>query len=102
MIEIAGYDSYVTSERESCCLDMAHIIDDYECFIDDLCQLLGIENSEFSQTLMSNKLKNDIYKRVEFLKIMESRHDREVVPEALKNDREVFRYAGKYAGKYEV
>jgi len=52
---------------------MSHIIDDYECFIDDLCQLLGIENNESCQTMMSNKLKNDIYKRVELLKLMESK-----------------------------
>jgi hypothetical protein len=73
MIEIAGYDNYVAGEPESCCSDMAHIVDDYECFIDDLCQLLGIENNELCQTMMSNKLKNDIYKRVELLKVMESK-----------------------------
>jgi len=43
MIEVVGYDKYVTGEHESCCSDMSHIIDDYECFIDDLCQLLGNE-----------------------------------------------------------
>lgn len=73
MIEVANYDSYVTTDPESCCSDMSHIIDDYECFIDDLCQLLGIENSGLAQSLMSNKLKNDIYKRVELLKLMESK-----------------------------
>ena len=72
MIEIAGYDSHVTSELESCCSDVSSIVDDYECFIDDLCQLLGIENNELCQTMMSNKLKNDIYKRVELLKLMEA------------------------------
>lgn len=73
MIEVANYDSHVTSEPESCCSDVSSIVDDYECFIDDLCQLLGIENNELSQTMMSNKLKNDIYKRVELLKVMESK-----------------------------
>ena len=73
MIEIAGYDNYVTGEIESCCSDMAQIVDDYECFIDDLCQLLGIENNELCQTMMSNKLKNDIYKRVELLKLLEAK-----------------------------
>lgn len=71
MIDVVGYDNHVTSEPENCCLDMSHIIDDYECFIDDLCQLLGIENNELCQTMMSNKLKNDIYKRVELLKLLE-------------------------------
>ena len=73
MIEVVGYDKYVTGEHESCCSDMSHIIDDYECFIDDLCQLLGIENNELCQTMMSNKLKNDIYKRVELLKLLEAK-----------------------------
>ena len=73
MIEIANYDNHVTGEIESCCSDMAHIVDDYECFIDDLCQLLGIENNELCQTMMSNKLKNDIYKRVELLKLLEAK-----------------------------
>ena len=73
MIEVANYDSYVTSEPESCCSDVSSIVDDYECFIDDLCQLLGIENNELCQTMMSNKLKNDIYKRVELLKLLEAK-----------------------------
>jgi len=73
MIEVANYDSDVTGEPESRCSDLSSIIDDYECFIDDLCQLLDIENNELCQTMMSNKLKNDIYKRVELLKVMESK-----------------------------
>ena len=73
MIEVTNYDSYVTTEHENCCSDVSSIVDDYECFIDDLCQLLGIENNELCQTMMSNKLKNDIYKRVELLKMMESK-----------------------------
>lgn len=71
MIEVANYDCYVTEEPESCCSDVSSIVDDYECFIDDLCELLGIENSGLCQTMMSNKLKNDIYKRIELLKLME-------------------------------
>jgi len=73
MKEVANYDSHVTTEPEGCCSDVSSIVDDYECFIDDLCQLLEIENNELSQTMMSNKLKNDIYKSVEFLKMMESK-----------------------------
>lgn len=73
MIEIPNYDSHVTEEPEDCLSDVSSIVDDYECFIDDLCQLLGIENNELCQTMMSNKLKNDIYKRVELLKVMESK-----------------------------
>jgi hypothetical protein len=73
MIEVPSYDNHVTSEPESCCSDISSIVDDYECFIDDLCQLLDIENNELCQTMMSNKLKNDIYKRVELLKVMESK-----------------------------
>jgi hypothetical protein len=72
MIEVANYDRYITEEPEDCFSDVSSIVDDYECFIDDLCQLLGIENNELCQTMMSNKLKNDIYKRVELLKVMES------------------------------
>jgi len=73
MIEISNYDSHFTEEPESCCSGLSSIVDDYECFIDDLCQLLDIENNELCQTMMSNKLKNDIYKRVELLKVMESK-----------------------------
>ena len=73
MMEVASYDSHFTEEPEDCFSDLSSIIDDYECFIDDLCQLLDIENNELCQTMMSNKLKNDIYKRVELLKVMESK-----------------------------
>lgn len=73
MIEVASYDSHFREEPEDCFSDLSSIIDDYECFIDDLCQLLDIENNELCQTMMSNKLKNDIYKRVELLKVMESK-----------------------------
>ena len=51
-MEVASYDNHVTSEPESCCSDVSSIVDDYECFIDDLCQLLDIENNELCQTMM--------------------------------------------------
>jgi len=37
MIEVANYDRYMTEEPEDCFSDISSIVDDYECFIDDLC-----------------------------------------------------------------
>ena len=61
---ISDCNSY-ESHMEACYY--SKIIEDYQSFVDNVCQLCCIKKTCESQLEMTDKFKNDIYSRIEFL-----------------------------------
>ena len=60
---ISDYNSY-ESHMDAC--SYSKIIEGYQCFVDNVCQLLCIKNTCKSQLEMTDELEERIYSRIRF------------------------------------
>jgi hypothetical protein len=56
-----------------CNIGLVSYSHDYKCFIQDICQLLGIDNSGLELTELPSRLKDDIFDKIEGLIVFEKK-----------------------------